>query len=240
MTGVLLTSTSETSAGLMPDIEAMGFEVFCAPMLEIKPLNTCTPDPGKYAGLIFTSANAVRIISRNHQNLPKGLPVYVGGPQTKEAAVKAGFEDVVQVEGGSRGIVRYFETRTEAGTLLHIRGNDVACPVAETLTNAGFKADNFVVYEAVPVTEFPEETMAAICNDSISHTLFLSARAGSNFAALVDDLGLGERLRAINALCLSVRVLKSIDVLPWAMTYVASRPDRESLLELLNDPGGKD
>ncbi len=238
MNTVLLTSTN--CAEIEPEIRRTGFGVICAPLLEIEETGESAPNIGLYAGLVFTSANGVRVFTTAHPELPKDMPVYAAGPRTADEAGMAGFDNVSLAGSRAEDIVRFLpELCTHAGRLLHVRGQETAFPLAQALTGKGIETDNYIIYRARPVQSLPGKCMEAIRNRQVSHVMFFSARAGENFVRIIRRAGLVEDFGSINALCLSVRVVKSIDILPWSVTYIAQRPDRESMLELFKSATGQ-
>ncbi len=232
MAGVMLT-LSHRSPELEEGIRKLGFEPVIAPMLQIVEVQGEAPDFSGYGGLVFTSANGVREMVKRHGSAAREKLVYAVGPQTCAAASEAGFQHIIQGEGRAEDLVRMVAARTPAGRILHVRGEDAAFPLVQSLTEAGIIADNYVIYRAVPVSCMPDEAMEGILCGEIFCVMFHSARAGANFTRIVSRAEAADALKKTNALCLGVRVLKSIEFLPWAREYAADRPSREGMLEML-------
>jgi uroporphyrinogen-III synthase len=118
--------------------------------------------------------------------------------------------------------------------LLYVHGQDIAFPLSRILKEKGTETDDYIIYRAVPCPEMPQYIREAIKNKSITDVLFFSARAGENFVSISRRSGLEKYICEINALCISVRVLKSVGALQWAGRYVADSPDRKGMISLLN------
>ena len=65
--------------------QALGLDAFAIPLFRVEPIAWTAPDAGQFEGLLLTSANAVRHGGDQLERL-RGLPVYVVGEATAEAA----------------------------------------------------------------------------------------------------------------------------------------------------------
>lgn len=116
-------------------------EVIVAPILEIVCAETL-PDLARYAGVILTSANAVRC------GPPlAGHRVHCVGERTAAAARAAGAE-VVTVARDAEDLVPRI---AGPGPLLHLRGEHARGEVARRLTDAGIPTEEAVVYAQTPL-----------------------------------------------------------------------------------------
>jgi uroporphyrinogen-III synthase len=77
-----------------------GHEVLQQPLLRIEPITDAQFGPGPWAGLVFTSANAVRALIAHHRfGELMALPAYTVGQRTQAAAVAAGFVSAMSADG---------------------------------------------------------------------------------------------------------------------------------------------
>lgn len=120
-------------------------EVIVAPIMEI----VCAgafPDPAPFAGVILTSANAVRC-----GPVLTGLRAHCVGARTAAAARAAGAE-VATVARDADDLIDLIKG---PGPFLHLRGEHARGDVARRLTEAGVRTEDTVVYaqKALPLTE---------------------------------------------------------------------------------------
>ena len=89
-------------------LRARGHEVRLVPLLQIEPVADAVFGAGPWAGVVFTSANAVRAAA-SHRRFGElaGLPAYAVGARTREAAVAAGLVSVAEAVAVMRtGVAR--------------------------------------------------------------------------------------------------------------------------------------
>jgi uroporphyrinogen-III synthase len=77
-----------------------GHEVLLQPLLRIEPIADAQLGPGPWAGVVFTSANAVRAV-KGHRRFGElvALPAYAVGRRTRAAAGAAGFGSAMSADG---------------------------------------------------------------------------------------------------------------------------------------------
>ena len=116
-------------------------EVIVAPILEIVCAETL-PDLAGFAGVILTSANAVRC------GPPlDGQRVHCVGERTAAAAREAGAEVLTVVRDADALVTRL----SGPGPLLHLRGEHTRGDVARRLTEMGIRTDEAIVYAQTPL-----------------------------------------------------------------------------------------
>lgn len=235
---VLITRPEDDARVLAEEIKARGLEPVMAPLLEIVASPAALPDLDDYDALAFTSAAAVRIFA--HKTLQRGLKCFVVGPNTKNQAEKAGFENIYCADGNALELFNLI-VRHKPKRILYCAGKDKAEPLCETLNEAGIVCDEDDVYEARAVESLPPDVVHLIEEQAIDIALFYSARTAAIFVALAEQSGVKGKLKAIKALCLSGRVLESAHAILWKRTCVCEAPDGGSMMalldQILNDKG---
>ena len=231
---VILVTRPKTQAGLFADdLAGRGYEAFVEPMSIIEPLDFHVPDLGYYQGLIFTSANALEIYAQAHKD--RSLPVYVVGRQTQEMAYEHGFKKVYSARGNAANLADYIKGHVPdmKCPLLHVRSTHVAYPLKEALQNTGYNVGQLIVYDAPMVEAFSDEGCAFLENGRVQAVTFFSRRTAENFLKLIEGAGLTEVLAGIKALCLSKSVLQCVRPELWQGAYVADKPERQGMMDLV-------
>ncbi|HEV2595620.1 MAG TPA: uroporphyrinogen-III synthase [Sphingomicrobium sp.] len=188
----------------------LGFHPECVPLFQIEALDWTAPEPARFDGLLFTSANAVRCAGTELLRY-RGLKVYAVGEATAEAARDAGF-DVAST--GDSGVDRLLGSIEPDLKLLHLCGED------RRDTDKVRQSITFVpVYRAKEVPD-PDLSRA-----SSSVALIHSPRAGRRFAQLMS-----ERRRTIIAAISNVAADAAGP--GWRSVGVADQPNESALLAL--------
>ena len=241
---ILVTRPAEDSGPLAARLRALGFGVSVEPMLEIRWLDGPEPDVENVQALLFTSANGVRGYARRTSR--RDRPVYAVGDATATAAREAGFAQVESASGDVYALAALVRQRCAAtsGPLLHVAGTKLAGDLAGMLAESGFSILRETLYDAVPTGHLSDGTAAALRTGTLDAVLFFSPRTARSFVRLVNEAGLIDRCRTVDALCLSPAVAEAartygeLGVTPWQSVRVAPRPEQDSLLGLLPDPSG--
>src|SRR3954467_7736654 len=143
-------------------LRARGIEVLLAPLLR---LESVAADFGPPCGAVaITSANAIEAIAEHPRRAEVlGLPVFVVGRRTAEAARAAGFVAVASANGNQHDLARLIATRYSADApLLYLAGEDRAGDLAGDLKAEGVRMRTAVVYRALRVEAFPPEAAEAL------------------------------------------------------------------------------
>ncbi|HBR69653.1 MAG TPA: hypothetical protein DEA55_09790 [Rhodospirillaceae bacterium] len=235
---ILITRPAEDAQEYARELQNLGHKTFIEPMLEIVPANFSLPDLAGYRGLIFTSANAVRIFSESSSE--RGIEVYCVGQNTYEQARKSGYGNIYNANGSAVQIVPLILNRvgTDTGQFLHIRGEDVARPVDEMFAGSGVKVETLVVYKAEKVKALSNLCIKKLRDGEISAVTFFSKRTAESFLFQIGANDLGGALMSIKALCISQAVLECVRTRKWGDTYAASQPDRQGMLNLITQVCG--
>lgn len=231
---ILITRPMPVAKIYAQELEALGFEALCAPMLEVCEEAFELPDLDGFQGLIFTSAQGVRTFSARADR--RDVAVYCVGTNTADAARECGFADVCSAEGSAGDLLPLVQRRAQAGDrFLHVRGRDVARDIVPEFLAAGFEVVPLVVYCADMLAGIDADIMAAIKAGAVDAVVFFSKRTAENFMTIVEREGAAADLRGIKALCISAGVVECVRVRSWADVQEAPQADRRGMLTLLQN-----
>ncbi len=195
-------------------------ETIIAPLVEI----VCAgdiPDLGRYAGVIFTSASALECLPPGFDG--GGRPAYCVGDRTAEAARRAGFE-AVSADGDATALVRLVRRLDPSGPLIHLRGAHAAADLADELREAGYAADERIVYRQQDLPPDP----AALELLAAPRDVVAPAFSPRGARRLV-QLAAGRRAR-LHLVAISAAAVRACAPPPNALT-VAERPTGEAMVE---------
>lgn len=197
-----------------------GAQIVISPLMELAFLAT-EPDLTDITGLIFTSETGVAAFAA--KSTRRDLPAWAVGPRTGRAATRHGFS-VQTGPGDAQGLVRTIIAASVSPTLLHVRGEEAAFPVAETLISAGIDTKSWAAYRqvAVPSSDGARQILAAA--KPVILPLFsanAAHRATQAFASAKAPLALA---------CISEAVAIAASDLPRAKSLIALTPDEDGML----------
>jgi uroporphyrinogen-III synthase len=200
---------------------AVGLKGAIAPLFHLRPTEWESPEASEVDAVLLTSANAARLGGKKISQLAN-LPCYAVGEATADAARSAGFTEVRTGTSDGAAALQMM-VRHGAKRVLHLCGREHI-----TLADPEARVVRRVVYAAEQVSTLPALAVEAL--RACALVLIHSPRAGSVFATLVDQCGLGRggtRLVAISdaAAAEAGSGWKSVDIAP--------RPRDEALLELV-------
>jgi uroporphyrinogen-III synthase len=235
---LLVTRPSHDFDALAARLNAKGHEALHAPMLDIVALPFDLPDLAACDGLVFSSANAVRVlVGKPGFQKYTGLQVATVGTATADAARAAGFADIVSA-GGDIGELAQLLVKKYPGqgaSLVHLAGVERAGDLGSFLGAGGPAIQTIDVYKADAARSFPDQVEAEMRDGEIDGCILMSPRTGAIYASLVISAGLLAPARGLIHYCLSPNVARSLDplILDGDQIRVASAPELESLLSLV-------
>ncbi|MCC6887526.1 MAG: uroporphyrinogen-III synthase, partial [Hyphomicrobiales bacterium] len=107
-------------------LRVRGYDVLLAPLMTVKPVSADLS--GHWAGVIITSANAIRALDARQLAPLLMLPLYAVGGRTAETAHEAGFINVNSADGDADALIRLICQRAtkQSAPLLYLAGEDRA------------------------------------------------------------------------------------------------------------------
>jgi uroporphyrinogen-III synthase/type II secretory pathway pseudopilin PulG len=242
----LITRPEADAAPLAAALRRRGVDCLIEPMLRIVPVAAPPPALDGVQGLVVTSANGVRAFAAACPR--RDLAVFAVGPASAQAARELGFRQVADAAGDVAALVELVTRSVDpaAGALLHPAGSVTAGDLAAALGARGVAVRRVAAYEAQAATGFSPALTAALRElvetagaapdraAALRWVLFFSPRTAATFVRLCRASGLADACRHLVALCLSENVARAAAAVEWAALGVATRPDQDALLELLD------
>jgi uroporphyrinogen-III synthase len=208
--------------------------VLTGPMLRMQTLPFEVPDR-PYAGVVMTSANAVRAIAGHPQcaGLAK-LPAFAVGAHTAEAARVAGFADVQCARGDRMALAALLRERlgATAQPLLYLAGEDRAGD--GELAPSGVALVTTVVYRMVKEARFSEAATSALREGQVEGVLHFSRRSAHAYIDCARHAGLLDRALAPVQFCLSRQVAEPLAAAGAGRIRIASHPNEAAMLALVD------
>jgi len=211
MTKIWVTRTWPASDESAKAWRAAGFDPMVAPLLKIQPIPNSAPQVGDL--LIFTSKNGI-----DHVECERQRAICVGDA-TADHARKAGYRDVVSVDGTSKDVTDWVKANIKPPTAVcHISGWHVRGTIIEDLRDAGYLATRKIVYRSAPCPIWPEAPASQVA--------LYSPLAARVFA----DLATGGALSRLSAICISQATADELKGLQLNSIHIAKRPREDELI----------
>jgi uroporphyrinogen-III synthase len=216
-------------------LRARGHAVTLAPVLAFTALDVAIGE-GPWAGLLLTSANAVRAV-RAHPAFAglRALPAIGVGDRTAAAAREAGFADIASAAGDARDLVAMASSRFagQRETLLYLCGEHQAADVGGALAEAGIAVAPVPVYRMVAAEHFPAPAVEALRAGRIEAVLHYSRRSAAAYLACAQHDGIQTPALAPVHYALSAAVAAPLVDAGARDVRIADRPDEAALLRAL-------
>ncbi len=233
---LLVTRPREDADALTEILRSKGHIPIVAPVMELRMIAGPPVPLEGVQGVLATSANGVRALAA--RNPMRKLTLYAVGPQTAEAARRAGFTKVVSADGDSAALVELVASDADPakGMLLHAAGAETAGRVRSALQQRGFTVETIVLYEAAPVATLPIEAATLLRDGTLDGVLLFSPRSAKTFATLVAEAGLETATAPLQAFCISAATAGALAPLNFARVAVAGEPNQSAMLALIPAP----
>ena len=232
---VWLTQSSAQISDYTELLGKLGYQHIHIPLLTAQELACDLPRSAQsYQAIMLSSANAAHALQSLDDSFVS-LPVYTAGDQTAEAARNCGFDNVVSAGADLAQLEKIMAAnlKSEDGDILYLSGQDIS-RIPEM---HGFRIDRHICYKAEFLEDLPAAITDLIAQDKLAAITIFSGRAASCLSGLlqrhVHALQPDCKLAMIKALCLSDKVVNSIDALPLKAVRVADTPDRYGMLNVI-------
>ncbi|WP_045834583.1 uroporphyrinogen-III synthase [Hyphomicrobium sp. 99] len=229
---VVVTRPAGDAEPLKSRIEALGWRVTLAPLIEIVPEAIPEDILRGATALIATSRNALSEALKSATD----LPLFVVGPGTAAAAREIGFTKVIEGPGtGSELVPILASRRAELGARpVYLRGDVVAFDIEGALAEAGIHVRAANAYRSVAAEHLNPAVIKALQNGNIDAVTLMSPRTAQTWARLVANLSPPVQLSGVTHLCLSERVAEALGQPEKACNVlVASYPNLEEMIALV-------
>lgn len=225
---LIITRPMGDALPLAQKLEERGHQAIIAPLLKIEARAGVAPPEKNYQAICVTSANA--FVSPELFGARRSVPLYCVGPQSAEAARRAGFADVRERGGNVQGLAAAIasELRTNDGPLLYLSGQETSGDLQGLLATQGFEVERVVAYDAVPLAL----TLSQAELSQADGVLLYSPRSARIWVEALT----GRKVKdGFTHFCLSQNVARNLPL--GSRIRIAQQPDEDHMLSLLDQAG---
>jgi uroporphyrinogen-III synthase len=236
---VLVTRPHPDNEATAQALRERGFEVVLAPMLRFEQVPLEEALDADLAGVIVTSANALRAGGGELATL-LALPLFAVGKHTADEARQHGFAKVISADGDAaklRARVRKeFKGREKAKQvtkLLYLAGADLSGDLAGELGADGFEVITRTTYRMVALSAFSRKTCEAFAANEVEAVLHYSQRSARAFLEAARADGVEISALAVPQCCISANVAAILHEAGAVQVLSAASPDENALFGAL-------
>ncbi len=231
MTKLLVTRPETDAAETAARLAALGIEPVSCPLLTFETLSASLPKPEGLAGIVLTSANAIRALEAdNGLAAYRHLPVFTVGDRTAHAARAAGFEQVQSARGTADDLITQLKQAQLNGPLFYPSGEHLSIDLAHALAPAGLLVFTVPVYAMQAALDLPASIVAGIEDNVISGGLFYSRRTSEIFCAIAQTALSSSAKRRFTAFCLSENVATPFVSAHFPRIALADHPSEDAMM----------
>ena len=238
---ILVTRPHPENEATADNLRARGHVVLLAPVLKFEPVAFHDESEANYSAIIVTSANAIRAVAPQLQDLGLlKLPLFAVGEHTASAAGDAGFSEVMTAKGDAAALrdlvlasVKSKQLK-KASPLLYLAGADLARDLAGELGEKGFTVVTHTTYRMIPASSLPQEICDAFVANRVEAVLHYSRRSARAFLNAARSGGVEISALALPQCCISTAVAAVLRDAGATQVTAAAGTDENALFEALS------
>jgi uroporphyrinogen-III synthase len=227
---ILITRPQEDAARFAELLRARGHEPVCASLLTVRFFDGPELDFENVSAILATSANGVRAFARRTSR--RDLKILAVGPQTADAAHKAGFDDINCADGDAATLAQAVLgwVKPGDGVLLHAASADNEGQLKTLLAEEGYAVDVLVLYEIIPVHKLPTAAREALVHKTLDATVVFSPRSAMALRDCIAHAHLEEACGHVAAVCISKATANALQPLTFRTVAIAAKPNQDAML----------
>ena len=234
---LLVTRPEPDASRTAATLRMRGHEVLLHPLLRMIAVPEPSLGSGPWAGLILTSANAMRAIASHHRRDELlDLLVLAVGARTADAARESGFSNVKSADGNAGDLIALASATFKSvhRPLLYLAGEEQSADIAGSLGAFGIRVHTVVTYRMEKGEAFSQELIDCFAARRVDGVLHYSKRTAEAYVGCANVMGQGSAAFAPVHYCLSCEVAGPLQSAGASMVKIAAQPDEAALLQLLD------
>lgn len=211
---------------------SIGLRPLLAPVMSVTPDATVSlPDLTSISGVVFTSANGVRVFADRSEN--RAQTAWCVGPATAEAARHAGFFIVQESAGNARDLAAFIANRTAPTDhpLLHVANAAAKGDLKAALEAARFNVTFCPLYKMMRAAALPEATIKALKSEEPTIVLAHSEKGADAFVDLCGKLPTAH----LTGVAISARAAHPLRQIGLKDLHIADAPNEDGLFNSLSN-----
>ena len=213
---ILITRPLIDSEDLMGKLFSLGHKIVHIPTLKISAANVGSVDANKYDAFIFTSANAIRNLKLDNQDVSKIC--FCVGSITEKIVRQKGYNNTISAGGtinALKNIILNSDQIDKKKSIAYFCGDYISSDLDLELKNDGFQVDKIINYTSKKITDLNKENNKIINNHPPDIIFIYSKRSAESFVEIVKKYSLNGLMTESRVLCISEKVLDVLKNSGW-------------------------
>ena len=227
---ILLTRPLEDCSEMILKFKSLGHQVSHLPLLNINKVNYDEINFLDYAGIIFTSANAVKFLDVKIIN--KKLLCFCVGNATEKKARSVGFQNVIAAEGNVANlkelVLQNFDQKS--GKLIYVSGETVSVDLDHQLSKEGYNIKRIVNYRTNHNEKFDENFVEELKLNMPDMVYIYSQNSASSFLKFIKIYQLENLWMNTNLMCIGEKTSSILNEIKWKKIFLFNPGEEEYLL----------
>ena len=227
---ILLTRPLNDCKDLILRFKSLGHKVSHLPVIKIENLKHDRVNFSEFAGIIFTSANAIKHL--NTSNVNKQINCFCVGSSTEREAKQNGFQNIFCADGNVNNlkevILQNFDQKN--GNLLYVSGEIISSNLDKDLISKGYKVQRIINYSVIPIDQVSDEFIKGLKSSIPDMVYVYSENSARNYLNLMKKYNLTDRWMDTNLMCLGEKTSSVLNEIKWKKIFLFNSGEEEFLL----------
>ena len=226
----MLTRPLEDSTELILKFKSLGHKVSHLPVIKINKLDLLNLDFTNYAGIIFTSANAVKNLDT--KSIKKNIYCFCVGFATEKLALKKGFQNIYAAGGNVENlkeiILQNFNKNN--GKLLYVSGEIITSNLHKQLIDEDYKVERVVNYSVERLSKFSFKFIDELKQTMPDIIYVYSQNSAKSLLNIIKKYELVDYWMNTNLMCIGEKTSSILNEIKWKKIFLFSPGEEEFLL----------
>ena len=227
---ILLTRPLEDCSEIILKFKSLGHQVSHLPLLNIDKVNYDEINFLDYAGIIFTSANAVKFL--DVKRIDKKLLCFCVGSVTEKKARSVGFQNVIAAEGNVANLKELVlqNFNQKSGNLIYVSGEIVSVDLDQQLLKEGYNVKRIVNYRTNHNEKFDENFIKELKSNMPDMVYVYSQNSALSFLKFIKIYQLENLWMNTNLMCIGEKTSSILNEIKWKKIFLFNPGEEEYLL----------
>tara|TARA_B100001057_G_scaffold328916_1_gene329305 strand:- start:554 stop:1252 length:699 start_codon:yes stop_codon:yes gene_type:complete len=227
---ILLTRPLDDCSDMIIKFQSLGHQVSHLPLLRVDKLNFDHINFSDYKGIIFTSANSVKLL--DVKKIDKKLACFCVGFATEKHARSVGFQNVISAEGNIENLKEliFQNFNQNDGKLIYVSGEIISSNLDEQLAIEGYKIKRIINYKTTHNEKFDENFINALKSDIPDMIFVYSQNSALSFLNFIKIYHFENLLMDTNLMCIGEKTSSILNEIKWKKIFLFNPGEEEFLL----------
>ena len=227
---ILLTRPLEDCSEMIVRFKSLGHQVSHLPLLNVEKINFDEVNFSEFKGIIFTSANAVRLLDT--KKIDKKIFCFCVGNATEKKTRSLGFQNVISASGSVENlkelILQNFDKKR--GKLIYLSGEIISANLDRQLVNEGYNVKRIVNYRTKHIQKFDQKFIEDLKLNIPEIVYIYSQNSAASFLNFIKVNKLDSEWMNTNLMCIGEKTSSILNEIKWKKIFLFNPGEEEFLL----------